>query len=97
MSKISSTTLPSLVTKHLSNLVGDFAVDNFYLLDKSSKRKDLLLQFCEFVEIEYRNILDHISVRWLSLEKVVAVYCCSILLSRVCTFLRNSHSPHSKD
>ena len=51
--------------------VGDFAVDNFYWLDKSSKRKNLLLEFCELVDIKYRNILDHISVRWLSLEKVV--------------------------
>ena len=50
---------------------GDFAVDNFHWLDKSSKGKNLPLEFCEFVDIEYRNILDHISVHWLSLEKVV--------------------------
>ena len=49
--------------------VGNFAVDNFYWLDKRSKKKNLLLEFCEFVDIEYRDMLDHISVRWLSLEK----------------------------
>ena len=32
--------------------VGDFAVDNFYWLDKSSKRKNLLLEYCEFVDID---------------------------------------------
>ena len=50
--------------------INDFAVDNYYWLDKSTNRKNLLQDFCDFVDIKYRTILDHISVRWLSLEKV---------------------------
>ena len=52
--------------------INDFAVDNYYWLDKSTNRKNLLQDFCNFVDItcKYRTILDHIAVRWLSLEKV---------------------------
>ena len=51
--------------------IEDFSSDNFYWLDKSANRKNKLLEFCQFVDIEYRRILNHISVRWLSLEKVI--------------------------
>ena len=50
--------------------IEDFSIDNFYWLDKSRNRKNKLLEFCQFVDTEYRQILNHISVRWLSLEKV---------------------------
>ena len=51
--------------------IEDFSVENFYWLDKSTNRKNKLLEFCQFVGIEYRQILNHISVRWLSLGKVI--------------------------
>ena len=51
--------------------IEDFSVDNFYWLDRSTNRKNKLLEFCQFVDIEYGQILNHISVHWLSLEKVI--------------------------
>ena len=45
-----------------------FSVDNFYWLDRSTNRKNKLLEFCQFVDIEYCQILNHI---WLSLEKAI--------------------------
>ena len=51
--------------------IENFSIDNFYWLDKSTNRKNKLLEFCQFVDIEYRQILNHISVCWLSLEKVM--------------------------
>ena len=51
--------------------IEDFSVDNFYLLNKSTNRQKKLLEFCQFVDFEYRQILNHISVRWLSPEKVI--------------------------
>ena len=35
----------------------------FYWLDKSGNQKIKLLEFCQFVDIDYRQILNHISVR----------------------------------
>ena len=51
--------------------IEDFSVDNFYWLDRSTNRNKKLLEFCQFVDIEYCQILNHIWVRWLSLEKVI--------------------------
>ena len=51
--------------------IEDFSVDNFYWLNKSTNRKKKLLEFCQFVDFEYRQILNHISVRWLSPEKMI--------------------------
>ena len=39
--------------------------------DYSSKRKNLLAEFCQFCDIEYRKIIKYMSVRWLNLESVV--------------------------
>ena len=44
-------------------------VDLFYWFDKSSKRKGKLKEYHEFCNQEYREVLKHLSVRWLSLEK----------------------------
>ena len=52
--------------------VDDFCMDCYYFFEKSSKRKDVLSEFCEFADVEYREILKHISVRWLSLERAVS-------------------------
>lgn len=48
--------------------VEDFAVDLFYWFDKSTNRKGILNEFCDFHDIEYKKILKHVNVRWLSLE-----------------------------
>ena len=42
--------------------IEDFSVDNFYWLDRSTNRKNKLLEFCQLVDIEYCQILNHISV-----------------------------------
>jgi len=49
----------------------DFCVDLFYYFDKSTKRKGALRSCNEFCDQEYRKILKHVNVRWLSLERAV--------------------------
>ena len=51
--------------------VEDFTIDLFYWFDKSTKRKNELLHFCEFCDQEYRKVMKHVSTRWLSLELAV--------------------------
>ena len=46
-------------------------VDLFYWFDKSSKGKGKLKEYHEFCNQEYREVLKHLSVRWLSLEKCI--------------------------
>ena len=46
-------------------------IDNFYHLDKSSKRKNKFADFCSFCDVEYRKILKHVNTRWLSLELAI--------------------------
>ena len=48
-----------------------FTIDLFYCFDKSTKRKNELLHFCEFCDQEYRKVMKHVSTRWLSLELAV--------------------------
>ena len=51
--------------------IEDLCVDVYYWFDKSTKRKGILKEFCEFCESDYRQIIRYVSVRWLSLEKAV--------------------------
>ena len=51
--------------------VEDLCVDVFYWFDKSTKRKGVLKEFCDFCDTSYREVVRYISVRWLSLEKAV--------------------------
>ena len=51
--------------------VEDFCIDLFYYFDKSTKRKGVLQEYYEFCDQEYRQILKHVNVRWLSLERAV--------------------------
>jgi len=51
--------------------VEDFCIDMFYWLDKSTKCKGVLKEFCDFCNAEYHEVIRHINVRWLSLEKSV--------------------------
>ena len=54
--------------------VDNFCIDCYYFFENSSKRKDVLSEFCEFVDVEFREILKmkHVNVRWLSLERAVS-------------------------
>ena len=51
--------------------VEELMIDNFYHLDKSSKRKNEYAEFCSFCDVEYRRILKHVNTRWLSLELAI--------------------------
>ncbi len=51
--------------------VEDLLVDLYYWFDKSTKRKNELCDFCDFCDTKYRQIVKHISVRWLRLECAV--------------------------
>ena len=51
--------------------VEDFCIDIFYYFDKSTKQKNALQSYAEFCDHEYHDILKHINVRWLSLERAV--------------------------
>lgn len=52
----------------------DLAIDLYYWFEKSTKRKGVLNDFYGFCDMEYSNLIRHVSVRWLSLE--AAVYRC---------------------
>ena len=51
--------------------VEDFCIDIFYYFDRSTKRNNALQGYAEFCDQGYRDILKHINVRWLSLERAV--------------------------
>ena len=51
--------------------VEDMLVDLYYWFDKSTKRKNELYEFCDFLNIEYRQVVKHVSTCWLSLEYAV--------------------------
>ena len=43
-------------------------VDTYYYFDKSTKRKSLLVEFADFLDVEYRRVIKHVNTSWLSLE-----------------------------
>jgi len=51
--------------------VEDVCVDVFYWFDKSTKRKGILQEFCDFCDSSYREVIRYVSVRWLSLEQAI--------------------------
>ena len=55
----------------LSMNIESIIIDVYYWFDKSSKRKGKLAEYFEFCNQDYQQILKHISVRWLSLERCV--------------------------
>ena len=46
-------------------------VDVYYWFHYSTKRKSVLAEYTEYCDQEYRKILNHVSTRWLSLEKAI--------------------------
>ena len=51
--------------------VEDIFVDLYYWFDKSTKQKNQLSEFCDFCDVKYREVIKHVSTRWLSLELAV--------------------------
>ena len=51
--------------------VEEMMVDTYFYFDKSTKRKNNLAEYSSFCDIEYRQVLKHVSTRWLSLEKTI--------------------------
>ena len=52
--------------------VEDVLIDLFYHFDKSTKRKAELAEYCEFCNVEFQQVLKHVSTRWLSLELAIS-------------------------
>ena len=48
----------------------DMCVDSYYYSDKSTKQKSLLVEFADFLDVEYRQVIKHVNTRWLSLEQL---------------------------
>ena len=46
-------------------------VDTYYYFDKGTKRKSLLVEFADFLDVEYRQVIKLVNTRWLSLETAV--------------------------
>jgi hypothetical protein len=61
----------SVYAKETSFDVDQLCIDLFYYFDKSTKRKQELLQFSNFCDQEYRGVIKHVCTRWLSLESSV--------------------------
>ena len=51
--------------------VEDFCIDIVYYFDNSTKQKNALHSYAEFCDQEYRDILKHTNVRWLSLARAL--------------------------
>lgn len=46
-------------------------MDVYYYFSKSTKRKGVLLEFLDFVDLEWDEIIRYVSTWWLSLKGVV--------------------------
>ena len=51
--------------------VEDLVVNVTYWFDKSTKRKAGLEEFCVFCDTAYKDVVSHVSTRWLSLEQAI--------------------------
>ena len=45
--------------------------DIYQHFNNSTTRKQTLVEFCDFVETEYKVLLKHVKTRWLSLNRVI--------------------------
>ncbi|KAJ8004300.1 hypothetical protein DPEC_G00157700 [Dallia pectoralis] len=69
----------------------DLVVDIGYWFKGRTHRKGYLTEFCELHEAEYMEVLLHISVRWLSLER------CVTRILRLVPHLLPYHGPEEHD
>lgn len=89
---IASHTSAALQTE--SNVdVEDVCVDVYYWFDKSTKRKGVLQEFCEFCD-SYREVIRYVSVRWLSLEQ--AINRILLLYMPLQSYFRSEHEHQSR-
>ena len=51
--------------------IKELLVDIYFHFDYSSKHKNLLVEFCQFCDQEYRKIIKFHSVRWLELSTCI--------------------------
>ena len=51
-------------------LTEDLAVDVSYWFDKSTKRKAGFGEFCVLCDTTYKEVVSHVSTRWLALKKL---------------------------
>ena len=51
--------------------IEEMSIDLYYWFEKSTKRKNGLLEYCIFCDQDYRSIVKHVTTRWLSLERAV--------------------------
>ena len=51
--------------------VEEIMIDLYYWFDRATKRKANLQRYCVFCDTSYRDIIKHVSTRWLSLEKAI--------------------------
>ena len=51
--------------------VEECCVDHYFWFDRSTKRKGELSEYAVFCDITYKEYIQHINVRWLSLQKAV--------------------------
>ena len=49
----------------------DMCVDSYYYFDKSTKQKSLLVEFADFLDVEYRQVIKHVNTHSLNLETAV--------------------------
>ena len=49
----------------------NYSVDLYYWFDISSKQNDALLEYYEFCDQEYEEVIRYISIRWLYIEQCI--------------------------
>ena len=51
--------------------VEDLIIDLFNWFEKSTKQKACLSEYCTFGDVNYGEVVKHVNMRWLSLERAV--------------------------
>lgn len=60
---------------NLSVDVKNVVLKLYSFFSSSAKRRKSLKEFCKLCEVEFREILYHITARWLSLNPAIARFC----------------------
>ena len=72
----------------------EFVVDLFYWFDKSTKRKNLMKEYCQFCDHEYHAVVKHVSTCWLSLE--LAIERCLKLFPGFASYFRSEQDSQAR-